>query len=76
MNQKNVLVENKLFNIFKALLSFGKSKKLKLSPEEKKALKNPAIAKLVKGFYKDYDDAISHFQKVQKRMAKKGINVD
>ena len=50
MNYKNVLLENKLIDVFKFLIGLNQSKKQKLSSKEKQALKNPKIQKLLKSF--------------------------
>ena len=48
-------------------------KKQKLSSKEKQALKNPKIQKLLKGFYKDLDNAKKHSNNVRKELEKLGI---
>ena len=80
MNKDNVLLENKLINAFKALLSFGKlnkqMNKMGLSKKEKKALKNPIVQKALKNFYKDIRDAEKHFSNVTDMLKKQGYEVD
>ena len=73
MNHKNVLLENKLIDAFKFLIGLNKIKKQKLSSNEKQALKNPKILKLLKGFYKDLDNAKKHSNNVRKELEKLGI---
>ncbi len=76
MNYKNVLLENKLIDVFKFLVGLNKSKKQKLSSKEKQALKNPKIQKLLKSFYKNLDTAKKHSNDVRRELEKLGYETD
>ena len=73
MNYKNVLLENKLLDAFKFLVGLNQLKSKSISSKEKQALKNPKIKKLLKGFYKDLDDAKQLSNDVRKELEKLGI---
>ena len=73
MNHKNVLLENKLLDAFKFLVGLNQLNSKSISSKEKQALKNPKIKKLLKGFYKDLDDAKQLSNDVRKELEKLGI---
>jgi|TARA_A100001391_G_scaffold181622_1_gene147659 hypothetical protein len=76
MNYKNVLLENKFIDAFKHLLGFNKAKLPKLSGEEKKLMKIPAIKKLVTSFYSDYEKLKNDTNRRIQKLKDKGVDID
>ena len=76
MNYKNVLLENKFIDAFKHLLGFNKAKLPKLSGEEKKLMKIPAIKKLVTSLYSDYEKLKRETNKEIQKLRDQGSNID
>ena len=76
MNHKDVLLENKFIDAFKRLLGINKVKLPKLSSDEKKLMKNPAIKKLVTSFYSDYEKLKRETNKEIQKLRDQGSNID
>ena len=76
MNHKDVLLENKFIDAFKRLLGINKVKLPKLSSDEKKLMKNPAIKKLVTSFYSDYEKLKNDTNRRIQKLKDKGVDID